>query len=163
MKIGDGSGSPAPRSRFEESASIDVQIRSFITSVCTGRTATCGALRLVAAPVEVPGPLVVAAVLVGLAEREQEVDLRLGVVAWRGGALLHLGDHCVVEAIGLEVGEAPVGLAEVRRLADAGVVRGDRGVVVADCLEDVAEPDQRAEVGRPDREAAAGKPRWLRA
>src|SRR5262245_15168864 len=60
----------------------------------------------------------------------------------------------MVEAVRLEVGEAPVSLAEVGCLADAGVVRGDRALVVADGLQDVAEAEQRADVCGAELEAA---------
>ena len=165
MKIGAGSGiAGAARATRRNSAEYTSTSRSFMTSVCTGSYATSRALRCVAAAVELPGALVVAAVLVRLAEREQEIDL--GLRRCRPAAAdapLHLRDRRVVEAVGLEVGEAPVGLAEVRRAADAGVVGGDGVVVVADGLQHVAEAEQCADVAGPQLEAAAGRPRSPRA
>ena len=112
-----------------------------------------GALPLVPLAVKIPGALVVAAVLEGLAEREQEVDPGLRGEAFGGGVALHRGDGLLVEAVGLQVGEAPVGLAGVRGEADAGVVRGHGSGVVAGRLEHVAEAEERAGMPGPQLEA----------
>ena len=102
------------------------------------------ALHRVAGTVVFPGALVVAAVLPGLAEREQEIDVRLPAVSRRGRAFFHLGDGRIVEPVGLQVREAPVSLSRARGRLDAGVVGGDRTRVVAEGVEGVPEPEQGA-------------------
>ncbi len=100
-----------------------------------------------------PGAIVVAAVLVCLGERKQEIDLGLDGQAATRDATFHLGDASVVEAVGLQVGEAPVGLAEIGKLADAGVIGGDGLVVAADGFQDMAEADQGADMRWPQLQA----------
>lgn len=86
------------------------------------------------------------AIFASLAEREAEMD---AVVGERLGCCfsgLHGGDLSVGEAVGLEIGEAPVRVAEARACRSGGAVRRDRGVDLADGLQRVPEPQKQ--VGR---------------
>ncbi len=112
-----------------------------------------GALHVVAAPVEIPGAPEIAAVLPGLAEGKQEIHLGLRVHALGRNPFFHLADHRVIEAVGLEIGQAPVGLAEIGRVADAFFIGLDGRAVVPDGLQYMAKAEQCSDVGGPQLQA----------
>ena len=68
-------------------------------------------------------------------------------------AALHFRDGLVGKPIRLQIGEAPVRLAQVRTLPDARIVGGDRLVVATDSLEQMTEPEQRSDVFGAQRQA----------
>ncbi len=79
-------------------------------------------------------------------EREQEIHGRLHGAAAGDATQLHLGHCCIVEAIRLEVREAPVRLADVGAFANAGAV-GFHGILISpDSFEHVPEPEQGTDV-----------------
>jgi hypothetical protein len=89
---------------------------------------------------------VVATVLVRLAEREAELYARLGRLC-PGELPLHRRDLGVVEAEGLEVRQAPPGLAVLRAQLHGPAVGRDRIGLAADRLQRVAKAKPGA--GRP--------------
>ena len=97
----------------------------------------------VAAGIVREGPGVLAAVLERLAEREIQVQ---PVLVFEVRALQlrpHRGDVGIVETEGLEVGQAPPGIAEARVEFEAAAIGGDRAFAQARGLQRVplAEPD----------------------
>src|ERR1700722_102161 len=73
-----------------------------------------GPLELVTLFVIAPGFRILAPILEGLAEREAQMIAVNPRSARRGFCGAHAPDLVVCEAIGLEIGEAPIGVAEVR-------------------------------------------------
>ncbi len=92
-------------------------------------------------------------ILVCLPQGEQEVHLGLDRQPAAACAAFHFRDGLVGKPIRLQIGETPVGLAQVWTLPDACIVGGDRLVVAADGLEQMTEPEQRSDVCGAQRQA----------
>src|SRR5207302_8778372 len=116
----------AARAGGEEFAGAEARLQAETPLHGAEIEAALGFLERVAPLVVAEGFLVFAAVLERLAERETEVvpiDELRGV----GGLdLAHARELLVREAVGLQVSEAPVGIAEVRPRRRSGPVRLDR-------------------------------------
>jgi hypothetical protein len=97
----------------------------------------------VARAVMLEGGRVLVAVFQRLAQREVQVQAVLGVQVAALQLRAHPGDVGIVEAEGLEVGQAPPGIAEARFERGAAPVGGDRALRVAGGLQCVpqAQPD----------------------
>ena len=93
-----------------------------------------GPLQSIAAFVVLPRRRVILAVLVGLAESEAEVVAIHGMRAGRRFGGFESGKFLVREAVGLEIRQAPVRIAEVRPDSGRAPVGGDRLVAPPQCL-----------------------------
>jgi hypothetical protein len=156
MKIGAGDSWPWP-ANFSNSWAVKTRVclRAFHRSnwVVVG-----AALPLVAGLVKVPGPVVVAAVLVGLREREPEMDVGVLAQVVARDLFLHGANLPVLEPEHLQVGHAPVDFAESRLRGDGGPIGAQRRRLVAASLERVAVAELHVWVGRlkPDRSLEGG-------
>ena len=99
------------------------------------------ALFAVAPCVITPGLVVILSVIVGFAQGEQKIHLRLLGQSLRViDAGRHLGDLLVAEAVGFQIGQAPVDLAVVGSDPNAVPVGFDGLVLLAYGLEGVSQP-----------------------
>ena len=98
----------------------------------------------------IEGELRLAGIVMGLAEREMEMEEIVAREARSGQRRCHLRDVGRIEPDRLQIGEAPPGFAERGRQADGAAVGGDALVEPADRLEHmtVAHPDPGL-VGQP--------------
>src|ERR1700716_261988 len=112
-------------SRGEELVRADVDLLPRVVLDDLGPVAALGALLCIAPRVVAPGLCVLAPILVGLAECETQMI----AIAQRGAGRrlcgTHAGDFLVQEAIGLEIRQAPVGVAVVRPGGASGAVGPD--------------------------------------
>jgi hypothetical protein len=101
-----------------------------------------------------PGLVEIASILVRLAERKQKVHIGLHCRSARRDLTLHSCDGRILEAIGFQVREAPVCLPQIGAQANACVIGCDSVVIAPHCLQNVAQPHQRADVVRAKLDAA---------
>ena len=124
MKIGSASGAPQSVRR-EELAAADLDLLAGVVLDDLRPVAALGALQGIAALVATPRFGVLAAIFMGLAEREAQMiaidDRRLG--CGLGGA--HGGDLSVQKPVGLEVRETPIGISETRTRSRGRPIRPD--------------------------------------
>ena len=127
MKIGSGSGTPTP-ARAAKNCAVHTSICLRVLRFGDLRmVAAFGALECVAALVKLPRFRILVPVLECLAEREAQmvaIDRLCGRCSFLGA---HVRDLVLRKAIGLEIGEAPPGIAEARS-------GGRRHLVGFDCL-----------------------------
>src|SRR6202011_5385267 len=126
---------PGARARGEELVRADLDLLPRVALDDLWPVAALGALQRVAALVVAPGLGVLAAILVGLAERETQV---IAIDRRRPGRRLlgaHARDFLVQEAVCLEVRQTPVGVAEVRPGGGRGAVGLDGLPAAAEGLE----------------------------
>ena len=97
-----------------------------------------GAVQRIALGVVLEGTRVISGVLEGLAERKVELQAFLRIELGTRHLRLHRGKIRCIEAEGLEIGEAPVGLTEGRIVDDALPVGVDAVVLAAFRLQHVA-------------------------
>ena len=139
-KIGSRLATPQS-SRAAKKAGVQVAIcRAVLVSKISGRYRLSARWSALPRRVTTPRPGDLAAILQRLAECEAEMD-----AIYRGGAVgcvrsAHAGDLVLLEAIGLEVGEAPIGVAEIGAGRDRGAIGGDRRGQLSDGLERMAVP-----------------------
>ena len=100
----------------------------------------------IALAVVLPRAIEIPAVLGGLGQGKQEVNLGLRVEIASGDPGLHLLNVFITQAIRLEVGETPVGRAAVGAQTDALPVGLDRLFLPADGLEHVSQTEMGAHV-----------------
>ena len=114
MKIGSGSGAPTPARAVKNSAVHTSICLRVLLSVMSGSVAAFGALECIAALVELPGFRVLVPVFVRLAECEAQMVAIDGLSPGEASSARMLHDLVLGKAIGLEIRETPVGIAEAR-------------------------------------------------
>ncbi len=139
-KDGIGVGRAPAAARFEKGAGRGLYLQGRVRFDGFDMKMTVGALQRVAAVIEGPGRGEIAAILVGLAQGETQVVAVNEMRGLRRFLATHDVHFLIRKRIGFQIGQAPVGIAEVRAGQSGAAVGRDRLRHAADRLERMTQP-----------------------